>query len=258
MADEIRYELKDAGIAVVTLNRPAKLNAINAALTLAFAAIVKRIEADPAVRVVILTSSSERAFCVGADLAALAAGEGPQLLTADGGLAGFTHAARRKPWIAAVRGRAMGGGLELALGCDMIVAADDAQFGLPEPAHGVIAAAGGVTRLSNAIPRHIANELIATGALIGAERAYALGLVNRVVPAATLFDAALELAQAIARNAPLAVQEALALSREAAQLDETAAFAASLRAVDRLRDTEDFAEGPRAFVEKRAPVWRGR
>jgi enoyl-CoA hydratase/carnithine racemase len=255
MADEVLYEIADGGIAVVTLNRPEKRNAVNAAMAQAVAAAVRRSEEDPGVRVVILTSSNDRVFCAGADLAAAAAGASSGASTPD---AGFVYARRRKPWIAAVRGFAVAGGLELCLACDMIVASHDAQFGLPEPKRGLVAGAGGLIRLPRVIPKHVAIEMITTGEPIDAARAYTLGLVNRVVPAAQLLDAALAIARSIVANAPFAVQEGLALARRAAELDDLAGRAATDELIARLRTTEDFIEGPRAFLEKRAPVWKGR
>jgi enoyl-CoA hydratase len=258
MADEVLYERLGDNIALVTLNRPEKRNAVNAALAAGLDAAVKRAEADPEVRVVILTSSNDKTFCAGADLAAVAAGDGPKLSTPDGGFAGFVHAVRRKPWIAAVRGSAVAGGCELCLACDMIVAGDDAQFGLPEPKRGLVAGAGGVTRLPRAIPRHIANEMVSTGDPIDVQRAYALGLVNKVVAPDQIIPAARELADRIAVNAPLAVQESLGLARIAPYLTEQEAREANDAVLGRIRETEDFKEGPRAFVEKRPPVWKGR
>jgi enoyl-CoA hydratase/carnithine racemase len=258
MADEVLYENLEGGVALVTLNRPEKRNAVNPALAAALDAAVKRSEADPAVRVVILTSSNDKTFCAGADLAAAAAGEGPRMITPDGGFAGFVKAVRRKPWIAAVRGSALGGGSELCLACDMIVAAEDSQFGLPEPQRGLLAGAGGVTRLPRAIPRHIAIEMVATGDPIDAPRAFALGLINRVTAPDQVVSVAVSLARRIAGNAPVAVQESVALARAAAFMDDAEAEVATERSMARLRETEDYKEGPRAFIEKRPPVWTGR
>jgi enoyl-CoA hydratase/carnithine racemase len=252
MADEVLYELADGGIAVITLNRPEKLNAVNAAVARGLAAAMARSEDDPGVRVVILTSSSARAFCAGADLTDAPAS--PH----QGGVARFVYATRRKPWIAAVRGLAVAGGLEICLACDMIVASDDARLGLPEVKRGLIAGAGGLTRLPRALPGRVAIEMITTGDPIDAARAHALGLVNRVVPAAGVLDAALDIARRIVANSPLAVQESLAIARCAAELDDAAGRAVTGEAVERLRTTEDVEEGRRSFIEKRAPVWKGR
>jgi enoyl-CoA hydratase/carnithine racemase len=256
-ADEpILFERIDHHIARVTLNRPRARNAINVAMTRRLEEIVRTIEGDPALRVAILAAAPGSAFCAGADLAEVAAGHGASLMTRDGGFAGFVYAARQKPWIAAVHGFAMGGGLEFALACDMVVAAQDAVFGLPEPKRGLLAAAGGAYRLPRAIPRAIALEMLTTGATIDARRAYELGLVNRVVDVAALPEAALALAAQVAANAPLSVRESLAIGRAAAELDEAALRQLSAEATARVMASEDAREGPRAFVEKRAPVWR--
>lgn len=258
MADVVLYEKLAGGVAVVTLNRPEKRNAVSPEVAAALEAAVKQSEADPEVRVVILTSSNDQVFCAGADLAAVAEGRGALISTPDGGFAGFVYARRRKPWIAAVRGAALAGGCELCLACDMIVAAEDSCFGLPEVQRGLLAGAGGLSRLPRAIPRHVATEMVATGDPVDAARAYALGLINRMVASGDVLAEALVLARRIASNAPIAVQESVLLAREADFLDEQQARDAADAAMQRLRMTEDFREGPRAFVEKRAPVWTGR
>lgn len=258
MADEVLYEKLEDGVVLVTLNRPEKRNAVNPELAAGLEAAVKQSEADPDVRVVILTSSNDKVFCAGADLAAVAEGRGPLLSTPDGGFAGFVDARRKKPWIAAVRGAAVAGGCELCLACDMVVISEDTRFGLPEVQRGLMAGAGGVTRLPRAIPRHIAIEMVATGDTIDAQRAYGLGLANRVAKSDEVVTEALTLARRIAGNAPLAVQESVALARAAAVMDEAEARTATEAALARLKTTEDFKEGPRAFVEKRPPLWTGR
>ena len=254
--EPILFERIARHIARVTLNRPQARNAINVAMTLRLEEIVRSIEADPELRVAILAAAPGPAFCAGADLAEVAAGRGPSLMTRDGGFAGFVYAVRHKPWIAAVHGFAMGGGLEFALACDMVVAARDAVFGLPEPKRGLLAAAGGAYRLPRAIPRAIALEMLTTGATIDAQRAHELGLVNRVVALAELPDAALALAAQVAANAPLSVRESLAIGRAAAEWDEAALRRFSAEATARVMASDDAREGPRAFVEKRPPVWR--
>jgi len=257
-AGVVTLEMSGPHVALVTLRRPESRNAVNAAVAVELESIVRSTEAAPAVWAVVLTGAGGQAFSSGADLKEVAAGRLETLWTPGGGFAGFVRAARVKPWIAAVNGLALAGGFELALACDMIVASEDAAFGLPEVTRGMIAAAGGLYRLPRALPRAVALELIATGERLTADRAAALGLVNRVVPKERTLPTSLELAGAIVRNAPLAVWESLVIARQAIDLDDDALGKLSAEGQTRLMQSEDFREGPRAFVEKRAPRWMGR
>ena len=161
--DHALFERLDSHVGLVTLNRPDKRNAIGPEMASALERIVEAAENDPEIRVMILTSCDDRVFCAGADLGAVAAGEAEGLETSRSGFGGFVYSTRMKPWIAAVEGLAVAGGMELALACDMVVVSDNARFGLPEVKRGLMAAAGGIHRLASALPRNIANELLATG-----------------------------------------------------------------------------------------------
>jgi enoyl-CoA hydratase len=257
-AAAVLCEMASAHVAVVTLNRPDKRNAVNPAVTEAMVRVIAMLEADANVRAVVLTSSEPRVFCAGADLAAVAANQGAGIETKDGGFAGFTDAARLKPWIAAVDGVAVAGGCEIVLACDMVVAGETATFGVPEVKRSLVAGGGGVYRLPKLIPRNVAFEMLATGDPIDAARAYQLGLVNQIVPAGEAKSAAIKLADRVAANAPLAVQHSLAIARYAMGVDDAAGRARARDVYTILMASEDMKEGPRAFLEKRAPVWKGR
>jgi enoyl-CoA hydratase/carnithine racemase len=248
----------DGHIALVTLNRPEVRNAVNGELARALEAVVLELEADDQVWAVVLTGAGPGVFCAGADLKEVSAGRGEQLFTARGGFAGFVYAERRKPWIAAVNGKALAGGCEIVLACDLVVASEDAAFGLPEVSRGLIAAAGGLIRLPRALPRNLALELAMTGDPMDVKRAELHGLVNRVVQVGQVVDEAVALARRINRNAPVAVRESLQLARIAAELSEADARALTLAARERVMRSEDYKEGPLAFVEKREPRWSGR
>ena len=245
-------------IAIFTINRPDARNAINGDVAEALEAAVHEVEADEKLRVAILTGAGGRVFSAGADLKEVSCGNLDKLIRKDGGFAGFVHLKRGKPWIAAVEGLALAGGCEIALACDLIVASTGGAFGLPEVTRGLAAAAGGLFRLPRAIPRAIAIELILTGNRLSSERAAELGMVNKLVAPGEVLMAAVALAETVAANAPLAVRESLGVAKQAADLDDATLQRLSDEAQERLKQTEDFREGPRAFVEKRPPVWKGR
>jgi len=257
MSQTVRYEV-DSRIAIVTLDRPAQRNAVDAAMTAALRAAMDRFEADPEALVAILTGSGDRAFCAGMDLKAFAAGEGPAILEGPGGFAGFTHYRRTKPCIAAVNGAALAGGCEIVLACDLVVAAEDATFGLPEVKRGLFAASGGALRLPRMIARARALELLLTGDVIDARAAHDWGLINTLVPLGQLMETARELALRICANAPLAVRETLALARAVFALPEEQLQARNDAAWARIAASEDAREGPRAFAEKRPASWKAR
>lgn len=254
----LKFEKVGAHIALVTLNRPDKRNTINGAVTRLMVQYLKQIEEDPEIRVAILTAAGDKAFCAGADLAEAAAGHGQDLTAGGNGFAGFVNAKRRKPWIAAVRGFAVGGGTELTLACDLAVAGRSATFGLPEVSRGLIAGAGGLYRAPRALPSRIASELILTGDSIDSQRAFDLHLINRVVDDEQLLDEAIKLAERIAENAPLAVCASREVTSTAFDMTDAQLAAFSMEKFIPLFVSEDFQEGPRAFLEKRKPVWKGR
>jgi len=257
MPQAVRYEVSDR-IATITLDRPDQRNAIDAGTTAALRSAMDLVETDREVLVAILTASGDRAFCAGMDLKAFANGEGAAILEGPGGFAGFTHYPRTKPCIAAVNGAALGGGCEIVLSCDLVVAAEHARFGLPEVTRGLFAASGGVLRLPRLIARARALELLLTGDVIAAGAAYDLGLINKVVPHAQLLKTARDLALRISANAPLAVRETLALARAVFALPEEQLQARNDAAWARIAASEDAREGPRAFAEKRPAVWKER
>jgi len=254
---EVLFEMRGDHVALITINRPEVRNAINGAVARALEHYVASTEADLAIRCVVLTGAGERAFCAGADLKAISAGRIRELVTREGGFAGFVRARRTKPWIVAAEGPALAGGTEILLACDMAVISQNTTLGLPEVKRGLAALAGGLYRLPRCLPRAIALELIATGDPITADRALAHGLVNAVVPQGQVVDAALQLAGRIAENAPVAVRESLALARRAFDLSESELEEESDALAVRLAKTRDYLEGPRAFIEKRAPAWLG-
>lgn len=243
-------------VMVVRLNRPEKRNALTRAMSERLVAALEEAEADPDIRVGVLASAAPGMFCAGADLGEISAG----VLSGErrGLRKGFHLVERRKPWIAAVSGVVLGGGFELALACDLMVAAEGAVFGLPEVQRGLIAGSGGAIWLPKRAPRALALEMLLTGSRLPAERALSLGMINRVVPEEQLLASALELAEAIAACAPLAVQETLRLARQAPTMTEETLWPVVSETLGRIFASEDCQEGMTAYAEKRTPVWTGR
>ncbi|MEU9112393.1 crotonase/enoyl-CoA hydratase family protein [Streptomyces sp. NPDC048483] len=252
--NEVRTETIGSAL-LITIDRPKARNAVNAAVAAGLSTALDQLEADPGLRVGVLTGAGGT-FSAGMDLKAALAGESPEI--PGRGFGGLTQAPTTKPLIAAVEGWAMGGGFELALGCDLIVAADDARLGLPEVGRGLIAAGGGVIRLPRRIPYHLAMELLLTGEPVTGEQAGRLGIANRVVPAGETLAAALQLAERIAQNAPLALAAVKELVRAADGAPEAEAFAVQGRQMAQLAASADVREGMTAFTERRSPVWQGR
>lgn len=238
-------------ILVIKMARPEKRNALNEAVTLGIDAAMNELEDNPQLWCGILTGT-DSIFSAGADLAA-----GPGEPTERGGIVGLINRHRTKPLIAAVEGMALGGGLELVLCCDIVVASHSATFGLPEVKRGLMPDFGGAFRISRHLPTNVARELLLTGENITAERAERLGFVNHVTENGQALAGALAVAQKICANAPLAVREALAIFNTQVNGDETAIWGKSHAAHERLLKTDDVKEGVGAFFEKRPPKWSG-
>ena len=251
----IRFESSN-GVALITIDRPERRNAIDRPTAEALAAALDDLDARDDVAVGVLTGAGS-SFSAGMDLKALSAG-GERPLTESRGMFGIVEQPPLKPLIAAVEGAALGGGFEIALACDLIVAASNAVFGLPEVRRGLVAAAGGLIRLPRRIPSAIALELALTGGPLSAERSSELGLINRLCEPGAALEVALALAAEIAQNAPLAVRSAKQIIRESLDLPVVEAFRQQQPAVAIVRGSEDAHEGALAFVEKRSPAWQGR
>lgn len=243
-------------VAILRINRPEARNAVNGAVSQKMEAALDDCEADDETWAVVITGTGD-VFCAGADLKRVAKSEGGQLVTKRGGFGGITTRAFSKPLIAAVNGHALAGGFEIVLACDLVVAAEDANFGIPEVKRGLFAAAGGLIRLPNRIPTATAMELALTGDPIDANRAFELGLVNRVVPRAEVLDAAVALAERVCANAPIAVRNSRTMVREARDLTEAEAWPRNYELAIEVFATKDSIEGATAFTEKRAPRWTG-
>jgi enoyl-CoA hydratase len=242
-------------VLVITLNRPDARNAVNAELAQGVATALDELDAERELSVGVLTGAG-KGFCAGMDLKAFVQGESPHV---DGrGFAGIAQRPPRKPLIAAIEGFAVAGGLEVALACDLIVAAQGAKLGIPEVKRSLVAAGGALLRLPRRIPYHAAMELALTGEPITAERGAELGLVNRVTEPGGALDGALELAATVARNAPLALEASKRILVEAPGWAEDEAWQRQAEISGPVFVSEDAREGATAFAEKRDPVWKGR
>lgn len=273
MADRaIRFERFDQ-VAVITLNRPEARNAINEAMMAGLSKAIHNLEEDSSLRVGILQANvgdtQKPVFCAGADLKSVnapAAGRRSEPVdgrfsgfeTAEGGFAGFTSYNRSKPVIGAVDGLATAGGLEIVLACDIIIASSRSSFALPEVRRNLLAAGGGLWRLPRAVGRSVATEMILTGEPLSVDRAYQLGLVNHVVAPEQLQPTAMRIAQAVCASAPLAVRESMRVLGAAHAEDDERLAATTRASIREVVFSADTAEGVRAFLEKRPPVWRGR
>lgn len=246
---------QDEEVLIVRLNRPAARNAISPALARGVSAAMDRLDGDPTLRVGLLIGTGV-GFCAGMDLKALLRNESS---FTERGFGGITLKPPNKPMVAAIEGFALAGGLELAMSCDLIVAARGARLGIPEVKRGLVAAGGGLIRLARRIPYNVAMQLALTGDPISAERAYDIGLVNELCESGEAFKRGLALAKIVASNAPLAVQASKAIVRDALDLNEAAAWKLQDRVgLAVVYETEDAREGARAFAEKRPAVWQGR
>jgi enoyl-CoA hydratase len=254
VADEVLVERRGA-VQIITINRPQARNALDAAVARGIADAVDELDASDDLRAAVLTGAGGF-FSAGMDLKAFLRGETPAI--PGRGLCGITVTPPRKPMVAAVEGGALAGGFELVLACDLVVAGRTARFGVPEVTRSLVAAAGAALLLPQRIPRAVALELLLTGAPVDAERAVAVGLVNRVVDDGGVLEAALELATVIAANGPLAVAATKRIVHSAPSWAPDEAWARQEELVRPVFESEDAREGAAAFAERRAPVWRAR
>jgi len=256
MSEVVTLERR-GNIALVTLNRPEARNAISPEVSQTMAGLLDDIEADDQLRAVVLTGAGP-VFSAGADLKVVAQGGAADIARGKGGFAGIVSRDFPKPIIAAVNGAALAGGFEIVLACDLVVAADTARFGIPEVQRGLMAAAGGLIRLPKRVPLAIALELAMTGDPIDADRALALGLVNRVVAQDRVVEEAGALAERIGQNSPIAVRQSRRLVREAAELPEAEGWRRTNELMVEVFGSGDAVEGATAFAEKRPPVWKSK
>jgi crotonobetainyl-CoA hydratase len=245
-------------VATVELQRPEARNAVNREMTAELNVTFDALEADDTVWAVVITGAGDKAFCAGADLKAIEKGElRTRRPRPETGFAGIAGRGFRKPLIAALNGDALGGGFEIVLACDLVVAEQHVVLGLPEVTRGFVAAAGGIARLSRRIPLSVALEIAMTGDPISAQRGFDLGIVNRVVPSGSARQEGVALAEKVSGNAPVAVRLTKQVLRAAVSLNESELFALQAQGARTMMAGEDALEGPRAFNEKRAPIWKG-
>ncbi|ADP83320.1 enoyl-CoA hydratase-related protein [Pseudofrankia inefficax] len=258
MTDAVLIETRGR-VAVITLNRPEARNAVNRDVAAALESAIDTLENDPDLWVGVLCANSSGqarpVFCAGADLKAIESGQLDTLFTERGGFAGFAFRERVKPVVVAVDGLATAGGLEIVLAADVVVASTRSAFGLAEVTRNLIASSGGLFRLPRAVGQAVAMDAILTGEPIDAQRAFALGLVSRLVEPGASLDEALRVAERIAAAAPLAVRASRRVMRAAATADDEALRAMSDREFDALLGSADTKEGLAAFIEKRPPRW---
>ena len=253
MSEEVLVDVED-GVMTVTINRPEAKNAANRAVAEGIAAAMDELDSNDDIRVAILTGAGGT-FCSGMDLKAFVTGEFP--VVEGRGFAGVAEAPPKKPLIAAIEGYALAGGLELAITCDLIVAADNAKFGIPEAKRGLAAAGGGLVRLPRQMNPRLAMELALTGDFIDSERAMAAGLINKIAPKGEALAAAKEMAKTIAANGPLAVAVSKQVIVESADWSTDELFKKQGPMVAPIMTSNDAQEGAIAFAEKRAPNWTG-
>lgn len=253
MADLI-VEVKD-GVQIMTLNRPEAKNAATLAMSQLMAEALDELDKRDDIRIGIVTGAGGT-FCAGMDLKGFLRGERPSV--PGRGFAGITEQPPRKPVIAAVEGYALAGGFEVVLACDLIVAANNANFGLPEVKRSLVAAAGGLLRLPQRLPYHVAMEYILTGGMLPSAEAHRLGLVNHLTEPGKALEKALELASAIAANGPLATAASKQIVVESSEWSRDEMFQKQMEIGGPVFTSEDAREGATAFAEKRAPVWKGK
>ncbi|MDE3722292.1 crotonase/enoyl-CoA hydratase family protein [Nocardiopsis sp. N85] len=253
MSDEVLYTAED-GVAVITINRPQAKNAVNAAVARGIAEALDDLDSRTDLTVGIITGAGGT-FCAGMDLKAFMRGEVP--LVEGRGFGGFAQSPPKKPLIAAVEGYALAGGFEAVLACDLVVAAEDARFGIPEVKRGLVAGAGGLLRLHHRVPRNLAMEFALTGDFVDAPRMASLGLVNRVTAKGGALEGAKELAARVAANGPLAVRVSKQIITESDDWSTADMWDRQNELAGPVFVSRDAMEGATAFAEKRAPVWQG-